>query len=633
MSFLNTAFLFAAAAVVIPIWLHLTKRRVFKEMTLGSLRFLNPSTKQRKKKARLEELPLLLLRVAALILLALIFARPLGPDFLSSDKDEPVEETVILLDASGSITPGMAEEARDAAEDAMDEAGDSKVTLAQFSDEVEVIESLDDYSPRAGATTRLIDSMEWVLDRFLGNERKVSKVVLISHLNPDSLPSSPPRVWPPGAKVELISLAPPEEANAAVTRTGLLTPFQTEEMILEAAVSIPSTAKSRKVTLEAEGLRVVGLLPAGAKRISFKFRPPREVVRGWVSVESDDPWPVDNRRPFAVKWSTPQKVLLIDGRPGSTPFEGQAYFLQKALAASGADHGISPFQAEIAYGLEGREGLRDLSGYKAIALCGVSGLSSAAVQSLVTFVEDGGGLVHFLDESAPAGVAALSQVGLVPRVISLDGSAEEVSLESWKKGHPAFVGFETPEGGSLESFAWRDKLVVKPDGNWAALAALPSGNPLLMESLKTERLMVCAHPMTREWSELPRQPLFVPLVKNIFAYLTGYEAESPEMTPLIPGISEAREPGIYSENAGTVLVAADSSESVVGRVSDEQFRASFGLPDEDAVLPVVPVAKDLPKDLARPNELWPWFALILLLLLIVENLLATRSPTPSQPSP
>ena len=154
-----------------------------------------------------------------------------------------------------------------------------------------------------------------------------------------------------------------------------------------------------------------------------------------------------------------------------------------------------------------------------------------------------------------------------------------------------------------------------------------------MESLKTERLMVCAHPMTREWSELPRQPLFVPLVKNIFAYLTGYEAESPEMTPLIPGISEAREPGIYSENAGTVLVAADSSESVVGRVSDEQFRASFGLPDEDAVLPVVPVAKDLPKDLARPNELWPWFALILLLLLIVENLLATRSPTPSQPSP
>ena len=624
MSFLNALFLFSAAAVAIPIVLHLSKRRVFKELTLGSLRFLAPSLKQRKKKARLEELPLLLFRILALILLALIFARPLLPGFLTGGTEDAIEETIILLDASGSITPEMAEEAREAAEDAMSDSGESSVTLAQFSDEVEVIKSLDDYAPRSGAGTQLIGAMEWALDRFLGNDRKVSKVVLISHLHPDSLPSTPPRVWPPGATVELISLSPPKESNAAVTRTELLTPFETSEMLLEASVTIPSSSKNREVTLEAEGLRVVKKLPVGARRVSFNFRPPREEVRGWISVGDNDPWSADNRRPFAVKWSKPQRILIVDGRPGSTPFEGQGYFLQKALAASGSDHGISPFQPEVAYGLEGREGLRDLSEYKAIALCGVIDLSSSAARSLSAFVQEGGGLISFLDETAPDGSAALSRSGLLPQEIAMEGNREGSTLATWKNEHPIFSGFNTPAGGSMDSLIWRDGLVVDPESDWDVLAAFPSENPLLLSKKDNDRLLVCAHPMTREWSDLPRNPLFVPLVKNLFAHLTGYEKESSEVEPLTPGIKESREPGIYSVNSETVLVASDALESVIGSVSDERFRSSFGLPDEDSSVPVVEISADQPKELARPNELWPWLVLIMVLLLVFENLLATR---------
>ena len=61
----------------------------------------------------------------------------------------------------------------------------------------------------------------------------------------------------------------------------------------------------------------------------------------------------------------PARVLLIDGQPGNTPFEGQAYFIEKALSASGAAHGKSPFKPEILFALEGRNGPVDFTGIRA----------------------------------------------------------------------------------------------------------------------------------------------------------------------------------------------------------------------------------------------------------------------------
>lgn len=49
------------------------------------------------------------------------------------------------------------------------------------------------------------------------------------------------------------------------------------------------------------------------------------------------------------------------------------------------------------------------------------------------------------------------------------------------------------------------------------------------------RLMVLAHPLTREWWDLPREPLFVPLVKSLFAWLANAESAQPEQPPVSPG--------------------------------------------------------------------------------------------------
>jgi hypothetical protein len=657
MPFTSPVFLLALAALSVPLWLHLSRRRQYKEMQLGTLRFLQEVLRERRKKSRFEEIPLMLLRLLAVALLALIFARP----FLNRSERVPEDaaETVVLLDASGSVTAEMADEAADLAKEATGDVKEgSKLTLAQFSDDVAALGSLTDYQPRAGAPTDLTRALAWALDRLGGaGADKAGKVVLIAHAGAGDLPVSPPRLWPPGIALEVHALKPPQPENAAVRGVSLLTPFVTEQMEIEARVTLPPGA-AREVKLEAEGLSLTASLARGMDRVVFKFNPPRDEVRGWISVAGGDPWPADDRRPFAVRWVQPRRILLVDGHPGSTPFEGQAYYINKALTASGAVHGKTPFQPEIVFGLSGRQGMTDLSGVSAVALCGMPTLTAAEGRVLEEFVGKGGGLLSILDARWTASASAsLEGVKLLPSGIrrtdgaGTDGAggigsgvvaneapaAPQRRVTEWDRNHPVLAMFDGREGGDLRDLEWRDGFDLSAGEGWKPLAKLDGGHALLLEKTPAAetsgRVMVLAHSLTREWSDLPREPVFVPLVKNLFAHLSRAEPAQAELTPLQPGVTEKREPGVYTVAGGkTEIVAADASESSVAAASASDVRRAFGVPEESArvVAPPVDDAALAGSMVPWRFEFWPWIAAALLILLIFENLLATRHPKPAQ---
>jgi hypothetical protein len=143
MSFLHPGFLWAMAALAVPLWVHLSRR--YTELPVGTLRFLNEVLKERRKRSRFEEIPLRLLGV---VLLALIFCRP----FLNSSEKraETPAETVVLLDASGSVTEEMKKAGTEFLRHATEATEEgSKLTLAQFSDEVDTIVDAGKWSPRA----------------------------------------------------------------------------------------------------------------------------------------------------------------------------------------------------------------------------------------------------------------------------------------------------------------------------------------------------------------------------------------------------------------------------------------------------------------------------------------------------
>ncbi len=99
-SFLTPLFLAGAAAAAVPIVLHFLKREPEPRVKFPTVKLLANAPVEQSENRRLRQLLLLALRVAALLLLALAFARP----FLASGSTLGASGvTMIALDTSYSM--------------------------------------------------------------------------------------------------------------------------------------------------------------------------------------------------------------------------------------------------------------------------------------------------------------------------------------------------------------------------------------------------------------------------------------------------------------------------------------------------------------------------------------------------
>lgn len=97
MSFLNPLFLLAAAAVAIPLALHLFHRHESRRVVFPALRYLLRTEKEHARRIRLRQLLLLLLRCAVVVLLALAGARLVVS---GQGAAHPPTAVVVILDNS-----------------------------------------------------------------------------------------------------------------------------------------------------------------------------------------------------------------------------------------------------------------------------------------------------------------------------------------------------------------------------------------------------------------------------------------------------------------------------------------------------------------------------------------------------
>src|SRR5262245_46092455 len=77
-------FIAVAAAVSIPIIIHLLNKRKFKIVDWAAMEFLLDADKKNRRRIRLENLILLLLRCLAVLLIALLLARPFVPTSMAA---------------------------------------------------------------------------------------------------------------------------------------------------------------------------------------------------------------------------------------------------------------------------------------------------------------------------------------------------------------------------------------------------------------------------------------------------------------------------------------------------------------------------------------------------------------------
>src|SRR5207244_7486249 len=97
LSFLAPVFLAGAFAAAVPIILHLLKREPEPRVKFAAVKLLKNAPVELTEKRRLRELILLALRVAALVLLALAFARPFLASGAALGSDRV---TIIAVDTS-----------------------------------------------------------------------------------------------------------------------------------------------------------------------------------------------------------------------------------------------------------------------------------------------------------------------------------------------------------------------------------------------------------------------------------------------------------------------------------------------------------------------------------------------------
>jgi len=152
-SFLFPAFLAGAVAAAIPIILHLLTREAAPRLPFSAVQFLKrvPVADSRR---RLRELLLLALRVTALVLLALAFARPFLATATSLAADRV---TIVAVDTSFSMgAPGQFARAQALVRDAVGRIGSSdRIGVVSFSDTADVAAPPADRGQALAAIDRL----------------------------------------------------------------------------------------------------------------------------------------------------------------------------------------------------------------------------------------------------------------------------------------------------------------------------------------------------------------------------------------------------------------------------------------------------------------------------------------------
>lgn len=583
---LNAAMLIGLAGAAIPIVIHLLNRRNDPVVDWGAMQFLEFSPRERRR-LNLDELLLMLARMALLALVAFALARPFwsptpagaSSSAVPSAGDSGVRRDVVLvLDGStrmgrqaGGTTPRDRAIAWARAFVKRLKPGDS-VALLLARDRVRgvvdppsfdldrVDRALADAPPSRGSSDlpSAIGEAFRILER-TGNPAR--DVIVLSDARrsswrPGDLPRwsllrdlrrrmpDPPRVWAPTFAVAEGSDGPPDGSVGPLELSrAVLTPGLPVEVTAAVANAGPGPM-TRGVELVVDGSavpgssKVVGPVPAGGKiPVTFRTefdRPGSHLVAVRLAPDPD-PLPTDDESARPVSVASALSVLLVDGEPGLEPLSGEVDFLRAALAPTG-----DPSPLVRASTVTAREfKADDLKGKRVAVLANVDRLGPELSAALGAFVEAGGGLLIAPGDRIDAD--AWNDKGTRAWLPARLGPIKGDPAKKTAVAHPAPRTFDGPALGPLgkgdapalgeaDLFAYR---VLEPVPGASVVARLDAGDPWIVErQVGKGRVALLASSIDAEGGTLPVNPDFVPFAHELIAHLAS-GAEGP--TSIKPG--------------------------------------------------------------------------------------------------
>lgn len=568
MGFLSPWFLLGAAAVALPLWLHLLRRFKQTPQPFSSLMFFERREQSSVKHRKLRYLALLSLRIALLLLLALAFANP----FVQRRSKVQNRRTlnVIALDRSFSMQSGdrmpLAKEkakelvtglpAQSLAETAALDAHVESLT-APGASKAELIGSLNALRPtdRASSFGEFTRAMR-ALAETTGMHLSVD---LVSDMQQTSMPSdfrnltAGPNVSlhlyrvgeqkRPNWSVESVDVPSSVGGNSAVRLTAVIAGWNTP-------------AASRTVSLSLDGKQLAEksvTVPANGKAsVSFAdFPVSYGSHRGELAIKPEDNLPQDDIFPFSIEHEDPKKVLFLYANGRRT---GREIYYKTALE-SGTRDGLT-LQASPANGGTGLEFTR----FAFVVLDDVGRLDPKLSDALCAYVIKGGSvLISIGPNTADSGIIPLSKEQFREQRQTLAAGYVD-------SAHPALAA-----AGQFQNVQFSETAVFPPKANARILARFSDGSPLLVEEQAGEgRKLIFASTLDNSTNDFALHASFVPFVVQTARYLAGLE-DNPSNLVIGTPVSLRHE----SESGSADVVGPDGKHEL--SLSDAARRLSFDL--------------------------------------------------------
>jgi hypothetical protein len=411
------------------------------------------------------------------------------------------------------------------------------------------------------------------------------------------------------------------------------------------------------VTLEIEGrqLETVKTTVGANASASVSFAPftlAEPAVRGNVKAGTD-PLPSDNTLHFVLTPSQPVSVLVINSGDGSD----SSFYLAKALSI-----GTAPaFQVEVMPASRVTSAMLDKR--SVVVLNNSSVPLSLPPDVLKRYVERGGGLLIAMGDRT---VWPNSETNLMPGKLgaAIDRTGAHGATMGPDYSNRVFEIFKAPRSGDFSAARILRYRALEPAPTDRVMARYDDGSVAVAERVVgSGRVIAWTTSLDDSWTDLPRKPVYLPIVHQLVKYLARYEqpaawvtvgqvvdlaamfkgrADRIVMTPAgerrtvasnDPGLIELTEQGVYevrgaSASAGRadrIAVNIDPAESDLSPLDPQELVAAVtgraGPSQQNASAEPTPLSA---QDAERQQGLW-WYLLVAgALLLATETVIANR---------
>lgn len=674
MGFLSPLLLASAAALAVPLWLHLRRRRRQNPVEFPSLRYLKMAAARMKRQARVEDLGLLLLRLLLLGLLAMAFARPVirssGNNWLGTRR---AVESVIVIDATASMgwhgaSGSRIDEAKRLAREWIDGLDRSDaVALWVLTDQLErpvplpvtdrahLHAKLDALKVSEGTSSLapvFEAAREWADGRAAGR-RELVVITDNQHAAWD---------WPAAGffrsrwrsgNAGLVVLTPDDAvaANAAVDSVIWNRSVAGDGDVLEGVVKLvnhgPAPVKDLLecrlggVTIQRLPVEIQG---GGSTDVAVSL--PVSGISGAVLAGdlslAGDALSCDDRWHFALPVRKRSVSLVVDREDAASGVAVPSHFLTRALAAGGAGKAeVIPSAAFKDHPLENVDTLWFTSG----------SVRNASDWAMAVDFAGRGGTVVITAESRPEPAFSSWPVD----------SGEETPLPAGRMAtrllaasHPMFEGVWS-ERVPFPPLPQRIARHCAPASGAKALASLAGEYPLLVELPKGRgRILWINASLDRSWGDLPLSPVFVALVQQMArsGELAKRAATSAWVGEAWPDLASVDAEASWPTDSGSgttprmlrsgVFDALDKNAAPVWRCAVNARRAESDLRPESAaalqaMLPGKVTAgstglRDWRDANRRDVPLWPWLLAAAALVYVLEWRLSSVAAMLRQPA-